>query len=128
MEASSKVGEPHPQVLTESDVNLSIHLALIDPPWVSIRDANEQTTGARGVHHHLSALVESGPHPPSDAPRSVKRKGMTVPGGSPSYRLVLFGPFAQELILFQEGEKDRVDGIRGFPHRDVTAIFNDDQR
>ena len=46
---SSNAGEFHPHVLTEPDVNLSIHPALIDPPWVSTPAANEQTTGVPDV-------------------------------------------------------------------------------
>ena len=48
---SSNAGESHPHVLTEPDVNLSIHPALIDRPWVSIQAANEQTAGALGMQY-----------------------------------------------------------------------------
>jgi hypothetical protein len=48
---SSNAGELHPHVLTEPDVNLSIHPALIDPPWVSTPVANEQTSRVLGVRY-----------------------------------------------------------------------------
>jgi len=49
IEESSNARESHPNVLTEPDVNLSIHPALIDPPSVSTPVANGQTTGVPGV-------------------------------------------------------------------------------
>ena len=61
-EQSSNVGESRPYVLTEPDVNLSIHPALIDQPSVSILAANERITRVLGVQSvpanglHVSAV------------------------------------------------------------------------
>ena len=46
-EESSSPGEFHPQALTDPDVTVSRHPALIDQPQVSNPSANERITPAR---------------------------------------------------------------------------------
>jgi hypothetical protein len=58
---SSSAGEFHPYALTDPDVTVSRHPALIDQPQVSIPSANRRITSARDVQSDPT----SEPHPTS---------------------------------------------------------------
>jgi hypothetical protein len=59
---SSSPGESHPQALTEPDVNLSAHPALIVQPQDEFRFAKAQTSLVLGGQHYPTSeqLVEHG--------------------------------------------------------------------
>ena len=62
---SSSPGESHPQALTEPDVNLSAHPALIVQSQVEVQSAISRTGGAPG-----------GPHGPASEPPAVDDDGV----------------------------------------------------
>jgi hypothetical protein len=60
---SSSAGESHPHALTEPDVNLSIHPALIIQPQVERLSANAEIARAPSVQSALTSI----PHVVDDA-------------------------------------------------------------
>jgi hypothetical protein len=62
MDKSSSAGESHPHALTEPDVNLSAHPALIAQPQVEDLSPSERTDMALGVQSAQASvsLVEDG--------------------------------------------------------------------
>ena len=65
IEESSSPGESHPQALTEPDVNLSAHPALIVQSQVEVQSAISRTGWAPG-----------GPHGPASEPPAVDDDGV----------------------------------------------------